>query len=91
MTRKDKHTRSIVNRLKRIEGQVKGLIRMSDEGRPCEDILLQIKAVQSALKKVGLILATEHIDHCIKEAIKEGKGAEAVDSLKETLAQSLDL
>jgi DNA-binding FrmR family transcriptional regulator len=64
---------------------------MSEEGRDCEEILLQIKAVQSALKKVGIILVTEHIDHCIKDAISKGKGKEAVESLKETLYRSMDL
>jgi DNA-binding FrmR family transcriptional regulator len=84
-------TKNIVNRLKRIEGQVKGLIRMSEEGRPCEDILLQIKAVQSALKKVGSILVSEHIDHCIREAMDKGKGNEAIDGLRRTIDQSMDM
>lgn len=84
-------TRNIVNRLKRIEGQVKGLRRMAEEGRRCEDILLQLKAVQSALRRVGTILVSDHIDNCVREAILEGKGEEAVESLKETLSLSMDM
>jgi DNA-binding FrmR family transcriptional regulator len=84
-------TRNMVNRLRRIEGQVKGLIKMAEEGRRCEDILLQIKAAQSALNKVGTILVCEHIDNCIKDAIEEGKGEEAVDSLSRTIKLSMDM
>lgn len=83
-------TKNIIKRLHRIEGQVKGLTRMAEEGRPCEDILLQIKAAQAGLKKVGIILVSEHIDNCIKDAITEGKGEEAVESLKRTLHRSMD-
>lgn len=84
-------TKNIVNRLKRIEGQVKGLRKMAEEGRPCEDILLQLKAVQAALRKVGGILISDHIDNCVREAILEGKGDEAVESLKETITLSMDM
>lgn len=86
-----KCTSTIVSRLKRVEGQVKGLIRMSEEGRPCEEILLQIKAVQSALSKVGGILYSEHIDVCVREAIKKGKGDEAIDRLKDTLRRAIEI
>ena len=84
-------TKNMINRLRRIEGQVKGLIKMAEEGRKCEDILLQIKAAQSALKKVGTVLVCEHIDNCVKDAIDEGKGEEAVESLSRTIKLSMDM
>ncbi|HLM49755.1 MAG TPA: metal-sensitive transcriptional regulator [Solirubrobacteraceae bacterium] len=52
-------------RLKRIEGQVRGIQRMVEEDRWCPDVLLQIAAVQAALNKVALGLASDHARHCV--------------------------
>ncbi len=59
------------NRLRRIEGQVRGLDRMVDEDRWCPDILVQIAAVQAALDKVALGLAEDHARHCVIGGPKE--------------------
>ena len=53
-------------RLKRIEGQVRGIQRMIDEDTYCIDVLTQISAIQSALKSVSLGLMEEHLGHCVK-------------------------
>ena len=71
-------------RLKRIEGQVRGVQRMIDEDTYCIDVLTQISAIQSALKSVSLGLMEEHLGHCVKHAVE----ADPVD-LIETLAQRL--
>jgi CsoR family transcriptional regulator, copper-sensing transcriptional repressor len=66
-------------RLKRIEGQVRGIQRMVDEDRWCPDILVQIAAVQAALNKVALGLAEDHARHCVMggpEDEKEERTAE---------------
>jgi DNA-binding FrmR family transcriptional regulator len=55
----------LLNRLRRVEGQVRGLQRMVEEDRWCPDILVQIAAVQAALDKVALGLADDHARHCI--------------------------
>ena len=75
-------------RLDRIEGQVRGVQKMIDEDRYCVDILVQIKAITAALKRVEGELLKDHVDHCIKEAIasddlkdRETKVAELVDLL----------
>ena len=57
-----------LNRLKRIEGQVRGLQRMVDEDTYCIDVLTQIASVTKALQGVGMGLLDEHIRHCVKEA-----------------------
>ncbi len=57
-----------LNRLKRIEGQVRGLQRMVDEDTYCIDVLTQIASVTKALQGVGMGLLDEHIHHCVKEA-----------------------
>ena len=57
-------------RLKRIEGQVRGIQRMIDEDTYCIDVLTQISAIQSALKSVSLGLMEEHLGHCVKHAVE---------------------
>jgi CsoR family transcriptional regulator, copper-sensing transcriptional repressor len=70
-----------VTRLRRIEGQVRGLQRMIDEETYCIDVLTQISSVTKALQAVGLGLLDEHITHCVREAAaqSEEQGAESVE------------
>ncbi len=64
------------NRLKRIEGQVRGIQRMVDEEAYCVDILTQIGSVVSASEKVATILLKDHVEHCVRESIEKGEGAD---------------
>ena len=64
------------NRLRRIEGQVRGLQRMVEEEAYCVEILTQISSIVSASEKVALILLEDHVEHCVKEAIRDGNQAE---------------
>jgi CsoR family transcriptional regulator, copper-sensing transcriptional repressor len=59
-------------RLKRIEGQVRGIQKMVEEERYCADVLLQISAVQEALRGVGKELLRNHLEHCLAHAGKQG-------------------
>ena len=70
---------ALVNRLHRIEGQVRGLERMVTEERYCIDILTQIAAVSTALESVSVKLLEDHVRHCVTDAIVAGdaKAAEA--------------
>jgi CsoR family transcriptional regulator, copper-sensing transcriptional repressor len=52
-------------RLKRVEGQIRGLQRMTEEGAPCEDVLTQLLAARSALDQVGLLIMGNYIDRCV--------------------------
>jgi CsoR family transcriptional regulator, copper-sensing transcriptional repressor len=61
-----------VRRLKRIEGQVRGLQRMVEEDRYCPDIIAQVAAVQEALRGVGRQLLRHHLSHCATDAIRRG-------------------
>jgi CsoR family transcriptional regulator, copper-sensing transcriptional repressor len=63
----------LTNRLRRIEGQVRGVERMVEEDRYCIDVLTQISAVQAALDKVALGLLDEHARHCVIEAPEQMK------------------
>ncbi len=73
-------------RLKRIEGQVRGLMRMVDEQRYCADILVQIASAQEALRGVGRILLHNHLTHCTADAIRGGDPAEAERVVDELVA-----
>jgi DNA-binding FrmR family transcriptional regulator len=66
----------IQNRLRRIEGQVRGLQRMVEEEKYCVEILTQIASIVSASEKVALILLADHVEHCLKEAIGDGDRAD---------------
>lgn len=72
-------------RLRRIEGQVRGIARMIDEEKYCIDILTQVSAVNSALQSVALGLLEEHLNHCVSHAVAEG-GEEAERKLAEASA-----
>ncbi|HYE42936.1 MAG TPA: metal-sensitive transcriptional regulator [Caulobacteraceae bacterium] len=62
----------ILNRLSRIEGQVRGVTRMVEEDRYCIDVLTQVQAVRAALAKVEAELLKDHLNHCIEGAIVSG-------------------
>jgi CsoR family transcriptional regulator, copper-sensing transcriptional repressor len=62
------------SRLRRVEGQVRGIEKMVDEDRYCIDVLTQISAVQAALDKVALGLLDDHARHCMHRGAEEGRG-----------------
>ncbi|HEY7489272.1 MAG TPA: metal-sensitive transcriptional regulator [Streptosporangiaceae bacterium] len=68
-------------RLRRIEGQVRGIERMVAEDRYCIDVLTQISAIQAALDKVALGLLDGHVRHCVAEATQEGRTEEMTAEL----------
>lgn len=77
----------VLNRLKRIEGQVRGIQKMIEEDRYCVDVLVQISAINAALKKVGFSLMERHTNHCVSDAIHKGEGKEAIDELMKVMQQ----
>ena len=74
-----------LKRLRRIEGQVRGIAKMIDEDKYCIDVLTQISAVNSALQSVALGLLDEHLNHCVTNAVAAG-GEEANAKLAEASA-----
>ncbi|HLR09397.1 MAG TPA: metal-sensing transcriptional repressor [Bacillota bacterium] len=76
---------AVINRLKRIEGQVRGIQKMVTEDRYCMDILVQISAINAALKKVGFSLAERHAKYCVSHAVRSGEGEEAIDELMDIM------
>ena len=76
---------ALLNRLKRVEGQVRGLQRMVDEETYCIDILTQVSAATKALENVALSLLDQHLHHCVTDAARNG-GPEADEKLAEATA-----
>ena len=75
----------LLNRLRRIEGQVQGLQRMLDSDAYCVDILLQISAVQGALDQVQKLLVGRHIESCVADALRSGSKSERQQKVDELL------
>jgi DNA-binding FrmR family transcriptional regulator len=76
---------SNLNRLRRIEGQIRGLQKMVEEERYCADIVIQISSVQEALRGVGRSLMRNHLRHCATEAIRSGTEQQASAQYEELL------
>jgi DNA-binding FrmR family transcriptional regulator len=76
---------AVLKRLRRIEGQVRGLQRMVGDEAYCIDVLTQVSAVTRALQQVALELLDEHLHHCVREAIESG-GPEAEEKVVEASA-----
>jgi DNA-binding FrmR family transcriptional regulator len=76
---------AVLARLKRIEGQIRGVTRMVEQDRYCIDVLDQVSAVTRALQAVALELLNDHLAHCVSDAAKQG-GSEAEQKLSEASA-----
>ena len=74
--------KDVLLRLKRIEGQIRGLQRMVEEEVPCADILTQVAAVTAATKKVGMVMVETYMEECLERTEREG-GAKRVGALKD--------
>jgi CsoR family transcriptional regulator, copper-sensing transcriptional repressor len=79
----------LTKRLRRIEGQVRGVERMVDDDRYCIDVLTQISAVQAALDKVALGLLDQHARHCVVEGHGEGTPEELTDEMMSAVGRLL--
>jgi DNA-binding FrmR family transcriptional regulator len=82
-----KDKRTIQARLRRIEGQVRGIQKMVEEDRYCIDVLTQLNATTAALDSVALRLLADHTEHCVTEAIRSGGGREKVRELNDAVAR----
>jgi DNA-binding FrmR family transcriptional regulator len=76
-----KNKKDLLDRLRRIEGQTRGLQRMVEEDQYCIDVLTQVNSVLAALKGVGMGLLDDHVRHCVRESIEQGSADEKVEEL----------
>ncbi|UDQ98157.1 metal-sensing transcriptional repressor [Lentisphaerota bacterium WC36G] len=77
----------VQKRLKRVEGQIRGIHAMVEKDIPCEDILIQISAAKKALHKVGQKILEGHLEHCITDSVKNGDEKEAIAKLTKAIEQ----
>jgi DNA-binding FrmR family transcriptional regulator len=76
-------------RLARVEGQVRGVSRMLDEGQYCTDVIDQITAARRALERIALLVMRRHLNSCVKEGIAAGRGEEMTDELVNSIDKFL--
>ncbi|MCW2928348.1 MAG: hypothetical protein JWM86_2316 [Thermoleophilia bacterium] len=82
--RADLDKAALLRRLRRVEGQVRGIAKMVEEDRYCLDVLTQLAAVRAAIDKVGLEVVGEHVTHCVvhaEEADRDARAEELVTAL----------
>ena len=80
-----KNKDALINRMRRIEGQARGIEKMITEDRYCIDILTQIAAASTALETVAGILLDDHVNHCVRHALSSGDEAVAAEKTTELL------
>ena len=77
----------LIRRLKKIEGQVKGIQRMVDADKYCVDVLIQVAAVRAAINRVGTIIFEHHSRECMRDAVGSGDQEAAIDELVGVLSK----
>lgn len=83
------HKKEVITRLKRIEGQVKGIQKMIEEGSGCTDILTQVAAIRSAINKVGGIILEQHSKTCVRNAISSEDKDRIMNEMIDTVQRFL--
>ncbi len=89
----DLEKKEVLLRLRRIEGQLRGLQRMVEEEVPCAEIMTQVAAATSAMKKVGMVIVKTHMEECLNKTQKEPgiKQGEALKEFQKAISRYIDL
>ena len=88
MSNKEERKREILNRLKKVEGQIKGIQKMVEEEKYCGEIMVQISAVRAAINKIGGLMLDGYIKECIPETLKKDIVSERkINELIETIVK----
>ena len=88
----EKEKKDVLLRLKKIEGQVRGLQRMVEEGVPCQDILTQVAAATAAMKKVGMVIVQTYLEECLNKSKKEPvvRQKEVLEEFQKAMSRYID-
>ncbi|MBI5000510.1 MAG: metal-sensing transcriptional repressor [Euryarchaeota archaeon] len=78
---------SLNRRIRKVEGQLRGIRGMLERNSPCDEIIIQLNSAKSALQKISQIVLEDHLDHCVVDALQDGNREPQVDSLKRALKQ----
>ncbi len=87
MSKKEVTKEDILSRMKKIEGQAKGIQKMIEEDKCCGDIMIQISAIRSAINKVGGFIIDSYIKECLKESLENGKGDKNIEEVIDTIVK----
>ncbi|HOM42640.1 MAG TPA: metal-sensitive transcriptional regulator [Bacillota bacterium] len=87
MDNKEISKEDILNRMKKIEGQAKGIQKMIEEDKCCGDIMVQISAIRSAINKVGGLIMDRYIKECLKESLKDKNSDKSIEEIIETIVR----
>lgn len=82
---KPEHKKSALNRLKTVRGHIDSVIAMVEDERYCPDVMKQVSALQGSLEGVNRVLLQNHLETCVQHAVHEGRTAQIVDELMETM------
>lgn len=85
MGSKHANSNNVVGRLSKIEGHIRGIKKMVENEKPCDEILIQFAAVQSALANAGRVLLEDHLEHCIIDKTKDVRLKEKLNQFKNAL------
>lgn len=85
MSHQHPQSKKVINRLARIEGHVRAVKQMAEEGKSCEDVLHQIAAIEAALRAVARLVFEDHLDHCVADANRGDELTDLVSGLKSVL------
>jgi CsoR family transcriptional regulator, copper-sensing transcriptional repressor len=80
-----KNRKQVINRLAKIEGHVRSIKEMTQDGRDCPDILLQIAAVRKALDNAAKIILADHMEGCLVDAVRNGEEEKVLEDIKKAL------
>ncbi|QQX92286.1 metal-sensitive transcriptional regulator [Gluconobacter sphaericus] len=81
--------KALTNRVRRIEGQVGGVLNMIENDRYCVDILTQISAIKSALDGVSIQILSAHVNGCVRRAVQDDGGEDAIDELLQVVRRMI--
>lgn len=79
------HTKAVLNRMARLIGHLQSVQTMIEDGRDCSEVLIQLSAVDAAIKSVSRVILQDHMEHCIVDAIKTGD-TESIEKLNQAVA-----
>jgi DNA-binding FrmR family transcriptional regulator len=87
-----KEKKDVLLRLRKIEGQIRGLQRMVEEGIPCQDILIQVAAATAALKKAGMTIMQTYLEECLNKSKKEpaARQKEVLEDFQKAMSRYID-
>lgn len=87
MDTKEVSKEDILNRMKKIEGQAKGIQKMIDEDKCCGDIMVQISAIRSAINRVGGLIMDRYIKECLKKSLNNNGDEKSIEEVIETIVK----